>query len=307
MKWKTWISALLVFVGVCLLADWAMTRWLILGTPFTDAGRIHHLLLEHDGEIPIFGTSKAHGQYCPADMGLNAYNYGLDNASFELTYVLLQIELAKPKTTPVIVELQFSDTGQLGEQSTLIPFASDDRFRRLLNKFHAMSWRYHLPGVRYFGYYDIYFNNFDKEVMHRTTVNRGFTELVNEPPFDPAKLDQAVQARLRARTGYFPNPDQDRRLLELITTHTNRLFFLVLAPYHPSYFAHFENAAQFKAFETKLAAHPNVALIDRSREALPDEDFMDTIHLRRAGSAQFSREMGEQIRRILRERGQPSS
>lgn len=307
MRWKSWILAGLVFVGTCLLADRVFTRWVILRSPFPDAGRIQHLYQENDGEIPIFGTSKAHGHYCPSDMGLNAFNYGLDLASFRVTDVLLQIELAKPKTTPVIIELQFTDTGQLGDESVFIPFVSDARIRQLLEKFHAMEWRYHLPAIRYFGHYDVYFKDYINEHLHVAKASQGFRELVHPPPFDQARLDQFVQQRLQETTGYFPDEEENRRLIALITAHPQRLFFLVLSPNHPSYFAHFQNADRLKVFEEKLAVIPNVVLIDHSREPFPDDDFLDTVHLRREGTAKFSQEMGEQIRQVLRARSEPAA
>jgi hypothetical protein len=302
MRWKSWILASLTFAIVCLFADWSFTRWIIVRSPFSDAGRIQHLYAENDGEIPIFGTSKAHGHYDPAAMGLNAFNYGLDQASFEITEMLLQIELAKPKTTPVIIELQYNDTASLGDRSTLLPFVSDPRFRRLLERFHEMEWRYYLPAFRYFGYYDIYFKDLVNEHLHVKKVNRGFSELVHPPPFDRAKLDAYIRERLNNPTVYSPNEDWNRRFIALINAHPQRLFFLVISPYHPSYFAHFQNADKFNTFEEKLAAMPNVVVIDRGRESYPDEEFLDTLHLRREGATEFSRRMGDTIRQILRDR-----
>src|SRR6266478_585039 len=113
MRWKTWIMAFAAFVCVCILGDVVFTHCIVFGTPLSGGARIRHLYLDNSDAIPIFGTSKAHGHYSPADMGLNAFNYGMDAASFEVTDVFLQIELAKPRTTPVIIELEYEDTGIL--------------------------------------------------------------------------------------------------------------------------------------------------------------------------------------------------
>ena len=150
--------ALVIFVGACILADLTVTYG--LRTPLSDIDRINHLYHENGDEIPIFGASKAHGHYNPRLMGLNAFNYGIDGASYEVTDVFLQIELAKPKTSPVIIELQHRDTGQLSDPAKFIPFVRDPRIRQLLDRFHAMDWKYYIPGLRYFGHYDYLFKDF---------------------------------------------------------------------------------------------------------------------------------------------------
>lgn len=307
MKWKTWIMAFVAFAGLCVLADLAFTHAVVFRTPLSDCTRIQHLYLDNSDDIPIFGTSKAHGNYCPADMGINAFNYGMDAASYEVTDVLLQIELAKPRTTPIIIELQHSDTGMLGYQGKYIPFVSDPRFRQLLAHFHAMEWRYYIPGIRYFGHYEYFMQQYLNERMHVQKVSRGFSELVHTPPFEQAKLDEFVRGRLEARTGYFQDEDQNRRLIARISEHPQRLFFLVFSPYHPSYFTHFQNADKLAAFEDKLAALPNVVLLDWSRLDYPDDYFLDTLHLRRDAASKFSRKLGDKIHQTLRERSEKTS
>ena len=127
MKWKTWIIVFVIFAGLDILADAIFTRGILLRNPLEDSSRIHRLYLDNSDDIPIFGTSKARGNYSPADMGVPAFNYGMDGASYEVTDVLLQIELTKRRTTPVIVELQYDDTGTLGarKSSYLLPGTSD--------------------------------------------------------------------------------------------------------------------------------------------------------------------------------------
>jgi len=293
--------ALLVFAGSCLLGDWVFTHRIIL-RPVSDCGRIQHLCLEDGAEIPVFGTSKIHN----LDMGLNTFNYGMDGTSFEATDVFLQIELAKPKVTPLIVELQFQDAGTLGDEGKYIPFASDPRFQQLLKRFHVLEWRYFVPGIRYFGYYDWYFKDYLNERAHVTKVNRGFVEFLHPRPFDQAKFDEIVRGRLQLTNGYFPDEDQNRRLIAHITQHPQRLFFLVVSPFHPSCFVHFQNEEKLKAFEARLAAFPNVVVIDWGRMYYPDSSFVDTLHLRHDAAMDFSQKMQDQIGQVLRERNAPA-
>ncbi len=297
----------MAFAGLCILADRIFTSRIVFGTELSDGARIQHLYLDNSDDIPIFGTSKAHGNYSPADLGLHAYNYGLNGASYEVTDVLLQIELAKPRTTPVILELQYVDTGSLGYQGKFIPFVYDSRFRQLLGRFHATSWRYYIPGIRYFGFYDSLLQDYLNERMHVQKVSHGFSELVHLPPFDQARIDTLARDRLKMKSGYFPDEDQHRRLIAHITEHPQRLFFLVISPYHSSYFAHFENEDKLTEFKDKLAALPNVVLFDWGRLYSSDKYFLDTQHLRREAAADFSRQLGDKIRQKLRERNEPAS
>lgn len=291
-----------VFAGIAALADVALTRCILLRVPLSDSSRIQHLYLDNSDDMPIFGTSKAHGHYSPADMGVPAFNYGMDGISYEVTDVLLQVELAKRRTTPIILELQYEDTDVLGYDGKYIPFAYDARFRKLLERFHAMSWRYYVPGIRYFGHYDRSLQIYLNGRMGVQKVTQGFSELVHPPPFDRAMLDEYIRRRLKARNGYFQKDEQNNRLVTRITEHPDRLFFLVISPYHPSYYQHFLNQDKLEAFEKKLQALPNVVLIDWGRRNYPEEYFLDTLHLRREGAAIFSRELGEKIREALRER-----
>jgi len=303
MRWKVWIAFLALFAAGCLLADWlAMSR--IQQVPSSDIVRIQHLYQTNEGEIPMFGTSKI-GSFCsPADMGLNAYNYGMTYASYEMTDVFLQIELAKHKNTPIIVELQHTDTGSLGDQSMFIPFVSDPRIRRLLTRFHALDWRYFVPGIRFFGYYDWILKNYLEARLGVSKTYQGYTEPVQLPPFDPAALHEAVEERLKISTGYFPNEDQNRRLIAHITQHPGRLFFLVVAPYHPSYYEHFQNEDKFEEYKAQLAGYTNVVVLDWGRMKYPADAFNDTLHLRQMYARDYSRKLGDKIREVLHQRNE---
>jgi hypothetical protein len=303
MGWKTWTLALAGFVAVCLLADLFFTRIIILRNPSSNTVRILHLYQENGDEIPIFGTSKARWNYIPSELGLNVFNYGIDGGSFEIADMQLGIELAKPKTTPVIIELQYTDTRGLGDVGQYLPLDYDPRIRQLLARFHELTWRSYVPGIRYFGYYDWYLKDYlTARFQSGTRVDHGYPYSVPPVPFDRARLQSFEQIRLHSTNGYFPDEDQNRRLIAHITTHPQRLFFLVFSPYHSSCFVHFENVDKLKAYEERLSALPNVVLLDWSRLDYPDEFFFDTLHLQHDGAVDFSRKLGDQIHQILRER-----
>jgi hypothetical protein len=139
--------------------------------------------------------------------------------------------------------------------------------------------------------------------MHQLKVADGFREDVPLPPFNRDQLGEFVRERRQAgNTGYYPVKANNRELIAEITAHPQRLFFLIVSPYHPVFYEHFQNADQLAAWEKQLAALPNVVVFDCGRSDYPDEMFLDTLHLRRVGSADFSRKIGDKIRQALAER-----
>lgn|GEM_PF-5099260 len=193
MNWKSWLLAFLIFAGSCVVADLVATYGVIFRMPMYDTNRILHLYQTNLDEIPMFGTSRIRWNYDPVVLGPNLYNYGMDGSSFEVTDVLLQIELAKPKTTPIIIEPEFEDTHKLGDPAKFIPLLSDARFRPPMQKFHALGWWQFIPGLRYFGQYDVYVREFlNNRRMTNWKAAQGYSYDTTPPPFNRAAFDKLV-------------------------------------------------------------------------------------------------------------------
>jgi hypothetical protein len=296
VSYKPWIVWGVAFVALALAVDAATTHWGIDENPSSDAGRLHHLFVESSDEIPIFGTSKVYYDYIPTEMGINAFNYGLDGSSYEVVDAFLAIELAKKKTSPIIIDLKPQGERGIGDVGTYIPVAFEPSIRRLLLDAHEMSWRFVVPGIRYFGYYENYAKEFinDRAQLARV-VERGYSR-EKYWTFDRDRLDEAVRKRRLGPNGYFPDPDQDSRLIARIESHPERLFILVYSPAHRASFENFQNLEGLKAFQTRLAKLPNAVVIDMEQPDFPDEYFKDTSHLLPDGAVTFSRALGERIR-----------
>jgi hypothetical protein len=302
MTFARWLLLSLMFLGIAAGADAAFTRWAIYADLSSNSGRIHHLLLEDGDEIAILGSSKVYHDYIPAQMGLDAFNYGLDGTSFDVADALLSVELSKRKTAPIIIDLKPDAEHGIGDPASYIPFVFDPGIHNLLERSGALVWRYYIPGVRYFGYYDQYLKDLINDRAHlMRTVERGFTH-ERYWQFDRARLDEAVHRRLQGPNGYFPDPDQNRRLFEHIRQHPERLFFVVYSPVHSSCFTNFQNQNEFNAFKARLGTLPNAVVLDFQQSNYPDEWFMDTNHLLYEGAVDFSRKLGARIRKELRER-----
>ena len=294
---------IIAFAGISAAADYVFTRWAIYENSSSNAGRIYHLMQESGDEIPIFGSSKVYYDYIPAQMGINAYNYGLDGTSYEVTDAFLEIELAKHKTSPIIIDLKPQAEHGIGDPNAYVPFAFDSRIRQLLETSDSMVWRYYIPGIRYFGYYDYYLKeliNNRAQLMRK--VERGFS-YEKFWTFDRARLDDAIRLRMQGPNGYFPDTAQESRLLDRIKQHPERLFFLVYSPVHSSCFTNFQNLEQFNAYKERLGSLQNAVVIDLERTNYPDQWFKDTNHLLYEGAVDFSRDLGVRIREVMRVRG----
>ena len=298
-----WLIAGLIFAAACIAADYLVTRWAIDENPSGDGGRLYHFIHEDGDEIPIFGTSKVYYDYVPGEMGINAYNYGLDGSSYESTDTFLEIELAKHKRTPIIIDLKPQSEYGIGDPAAYVPFVTDSRVRELLARTHSLDWRYYVPGLRYFGYYDEYLKEMINDRMHAVRrVDRGFSYEKNWT-FDRNRLDAAISKRIRAPNGYFADEEQNARLIRRIEAHPERLFFLVYSPVHDSCFTNFQNADAFERFKMRLAALPNAIVLDFQRPSYPDAWFMDTNHLLFPGAEDFSRRLGALVRAVAASRG----
>ena len=297
-----WIAALALVAATALVLDQIWTRVFIGQGDTDEAARVSHLLRPDPEEIPIFGASKARAAYVPSLIDPRAFNYGMDAASLDVVNVFLGIELAKNKQGPVIVDLVHNASETIGNLLKFVPFADRPAVADVLRRNGDLRWQYSVPGLRYFGFYDIYLKDYvsDRSVLTRV-IDRGYTTALRPRPWDRGVFEAAVRKRLEMGYGYSSDPRQEGTLFQHIRSAPQRKFILVYSPLHQACFANFTGAAAFSEFVQKLRQMSNVTVLDFGRLALPDEDFEDTTHLNDRGARIFSQRMGEELRRILRE------
>lgn len=293
---KAWASAGVALFGFAAAVDFFWTQVVINGSATSEASRIHHLITEAGVEIPIFGASKARSNYIPEILGADVFNYGMDSASMDVVNTLLQIECRKNKRTPIIVDMSPTAFRGIGDPSKFAPFAYQPDIRQTLDQLDLMEWRYWVPGLRYFGYYDWFLKDYLSEhiAVTKKTV-RGYTSSFNEARFDRRHLEEAIGKRIKAGNGFRSYADQDTHLFELIRKTPHRTFMLVYSPLHSSCFANFKDLEGFKRYLEVLRGFPNVAIVDWSQMQFPDEFFKDTTHLNAEGAAEFSRRFSKEL------------
>jgi hypothetical protein len=212
--------------------------------------------------------------------------------------VVQSLERALVRLVAILLDLTHDALLKTGDPSKFAPFVWQPEMRQMMNRVGLMRWRYWVPGLRYFGYYDWYLKDFLAEEMfaRRKTV-RGYTidfgrRLTNG-------LDAAtIRRRLDAGYGFSSNPDQTRLLFDSIRNTPNRTFIVVFSPLHSSCFANFRDAEGFARYLGQLRSFTNVVVLDWGRMELADDCFADTLHLNEQGAVEFSRRLADQLRII---------
>jgi hypothetical protein len=303
-KFTSWFLAAFAFGIWAVAIDCLWTRLVINHGTASEAARISHLIRENGSEIPIFGTSKAAEDYVPEIMGDDVFNYGMVGTTMDLSYALLQIECKKHKQTPIVLDLPHPGLRRIGDPSKFAPFTRQPEIRQMMDRVGLMEWRYRVPGLRYFGYYDWYLRYYLAEnIFHVSGVVHGHAVPLDKP-FDRRALDKDISLRLKEGYGFSSDPEQDRILFDVISNTPQRTFVIVVSPVHSSCFANFRNSEGLVRYLGKLRSFTNVVVLDWGRMELADDCFKDTQHLNARGAAEFSRRLADELRRI---RPSPSS
>ncbi len=294
-KLKAWLVAASAFGLWAISIDYVWTRFIINGTEMSDAARLSHLIRERGSEIPIIGNSSAHDDFIPEYLGDDFFNYGMDGISLDVVDALLQIECKKNKRTPILLVVNHFSFRSIGAPGKFPLFVRQPEIRQMLERLGLMEWRYWVPGLRYFGYYDWHLKDYLAEHLFQVKKTvRGHTVGFDQP-FDQQALDEKIRVRLESGYGFVSFPDQDQLLYETISNAPQRTFIIVVPPVHSSCFANFRNAEGFARYLDALRRHTNVVVMDWGRMALADDCFKDTQHLNEKGAREFSRKLAQKL------------
>jgi hypothetical protein len=280
---------LVLVIGVAgLLFGYWFERAVIFSNPGCGAYKVSRIIHEtHPGEIPIFGSSRAEGCMLPDSLGPRFFNYGLSGTRYDITLFFLEEECRKQKTTPWIL-LNLDLDGLLrapGDIANYIPNCSYAPVRELLGTEYRPYFS--IPFLRYYGRFETYVRAYMTGRIELTKVtNKGAAIEKNELP--RAQFDALVAERRSTPTTFVTDTALKQKLFSLITTHPQRRFVFIVAPYHSSFFDKYQNPADLSAFMAALKALPNVSLLDYSRLPLADSQFLNTSHINFKGAVPFN-------------------
>ncbi|MCB0736056.1 MAG: hypothetical protein KDC92_00990 [Bacteroidetes bacterium] len=314
-----------------LSLDVAFDQLFIGKNGISNEGKIGRLLEEENfQEIPIFGSSKARSAFIPDSLNPNCYNYGMEKCGFDVVNFLLEIELQKPKQSPIIIEYNhrsfISQPEHTVNASSFIPNLHHNQVVEFLKETNRMSTRFYIPGLRYFGsytYYLRYYIKADAGVNKRINKGGNFSNFILEADV----FENMVSHRLKLvarRDELLQNIEsvsqvistQERHELDFLNSYLNftydsslvsnfsqlvsstpRQIILVHTPNHYSEEAGIANKDEMKAFYNALAdKHNNIMVIDLSGMLLLDSDYKNSTHLNITGAQAFSEALKRKLK-----------
>jgi hypothetical protein len=95
----------LAIMGViCFALDGWFARTIIFSAEDEGPAKIHHYFATNDpDEVPIFGNSRTNHALDPTVIAPSSWNYGINGSDSELLRFLLEQELGRNRTTPILI------------------------------------------------------------------------------------------------------------------------------------------------------------------------------------------------------------
>lgn len=318
------ITLIVLFSVIALAIDLFFVEFVIMKSELSNEAKVNRLITSNDlQEVPVFGSSKARSAFIPDSLGRHVYNYGMEKCGFDIVNFLLEIELQKPKSSPVIIEYNHRSFISAPEHtinvSTYVPNLNHEEVYAFMERNDRLETRYFIPGLRYFGSYFYYFRYYFKSTAgNQKKVSRGgnFAEFTLEEAqfstlvanrlemiekrntLERAKNDvkKAISAggrsELKSLRQYLEF-SYDSTLVasfeSLVKAHPEREIILVYTPQHWSETQGIQNLDEMQDFYQRLEAElPHLKVVDLSRLPLPDTAFKNTSHLNASGARVFS-------------------
>jgi hypothetical protein len=297
---KFLIRFLLPSVAITGLTAVGLDRYfdsrIILNTQSSGAYKIHrNITQKNKTEIPIFGSSRASGSYIPDLIDSACFNYGIEKTQFNLLELFLRNELKQNKSVPVIINLDYELWADwIGDYSNYIPNLGNNDIQRYFSQYD--KWYYHVPGLRYYGFYQHYFKNYTSNKSNKNYLNKGGFFLLEKT--SEADLQSEIEMRKKVPFVYVPSPEKEKKFFDLLTSNRNREILIVIAPYHSSYMQSLKGRELAEDFFARLAACPHVHVFNYSNASYPDELFKNTTHLNYEGARRFSSELKREFHNI---------
>lgn len=287
-----------IIVGiVAVLFDYIFDRKIILNTQSSGAYKIYrNINIESESEIPIFGSSRASGSYIPDVLDSNCFNYGIEKTQFDLLELFLKNELSKNKITPIIINFDYEIWSDwIGDYANYIPNLNNKDIQKYFQKFDKCY--YHIPGLRYYGFYQHYFKNYIGNSSKKNYVNKGGFFLLEKT--SAKDLSEEVELRKNDPFTYTVNIEKENRFINLLAMNKKCKIFIVIAPYHNSYMKILNGRNAANQFLMKIKKNPNVYVFDYSDVSYPDSMFKNTTHLNYLGAQKFSTELKAKFHYIV--------
>ena len=296
---RLFLPLLVVLCIMCYGFTYLFEQQIILGSEISGAHKINRNINYLDAnEIPMFGSSRAQGSFIPDSIGKGFFNYGMDEAGYNVMLMMLTEECKKQKNSPLII-LNFDMEGlrsAVGDLANYMYNADYAPVRKLLQEKYKAY--YSIPVIKYFGQFEIYAKYYLNDKMNLTKyTNRGASIEKNVLP--EKKFLEMVDDRRKYVTTFSNEPALEKGLFKILKDNPSRHFVFIVSPYHQSYFEKYSNLQEAKQFLVSMEAFPNVTIFDFSSRVYPDDHFMNTTHINYKGALVFSKDLKDSLRTIV--------
>lgn len=266
----------------------------ILNSEINGSYKVNRIITStNTAEIPIFGSSRAEGSFVPGMLGPEYFDYGLSGTRDDVLLFFLTEECKKNKSTPIIINFDMEGLdSSIGDLSYYIYNASYKPVRDLLGSNYKTYFG--VPFFKYYGYYEYYTKNWlTGKISLTKKTDHGASLELNK--ITDKKFSELVEQR-SATVEKFSNDKALQQAFEnLINTHKNRRFIIVVSPYHSSYFTRYQNLNEAQAYLKSLDNLENVKVIDFSHVNYPDSLFMNTTHVNYAGAIRVTQQLKDSL------------
>jgi hypothetical protein len=237
--------------------------------------------------------------YYPDSLGPEFYNYGRPAYNLQKMRLMLDLELKKDKQGPILIDFHMGllkGKDQLNfDIENYLPFNSDEDVRSFLNYLHQSKPHQRFYGIRYFGFYEDYLINFfNRNSSYPTYYNRG-GEFYKE--VTPSKnLQSSIKKQLDSKGTFTRNPIVENDFLQIIGSHLDRKFILVISPYHTSvYRSRMQVDEMWNYLKELQAGFTNIEILKFDDHSLSDDHFRDALHLNEKGAQLFSSQLKKEL------------
>lgn len=295
---KVFLPLVVALLVILFSFTYLFEQKVILASQICGAYKINRIISHADpNEIPMFGSSRAQGSFLPDSMGSGFFNYGMDEAGYNVMLMMLQEECKKQKESPLLV-LNFDMEGMrsaIGDVANYLYNAEYPPVQKLLQE--KYSSHYHIPVIKYYGQFEMYTKYYLNDKMKLTKyTNRGASIEKNVLP--EKKFQDMVNDRRQHVTTFANEPSLEKGLFSIIHENPSRHFVFVVSPYHQSYFERYSNLPEAQQFLERLEALPNATVFDFSRHIYPDDHFMNTTHINYKGALVFNQALRDSLRAV---------
>lgn len=295
-NFSIFVFKIIALVFICgYIINYLFETNIVFKNEIGGAYKINRILNETNiDEIPIFGSSRANGNFVPSIIDANCFNYGINGAGPNIWLFFLEQELKKEKTTPIIINFDLS--GLVYADGDIGNYISNWNKTNTILKSKGELY-YNIPFVKYFGQFETNIKYYlNSKITLTKVIDHGGSFEKNV--LTSQKFQELIDKRINTESSFQLNKKLLDKFNRLIKS-TNRKILFVVSPYHDSYFKNFTNMQSANHFLKELDKKNNIYVLDFRNYIEKDEMYLNTTHLNYKGAFKFTEKLQVAIHNIL--------